>query len=417
MTLVDGRVVRTQRRTIALLVLAQVFSGLATGAALSVGSLLAVDLAADFAGDAHDAWAGSVTTTVTLGAAIASALLVRVAVVRGRRVALTSGLLAALAGALLMIVAVATRQFWLLLVAALLVGAGTAVNLQARFAATDLSDPHHRGRDLSLVVWMSTVGSVAGPNLVAPGQSLAALLDIPALTGVFVFSSAAMSLGILVIWVGLRPDPLLEARRLGLGGAHARPRLRDGIAAFGRSRRALAALTAMLVAHFVMVAIMAMTPVHLTNHGGSVAIVGLTISLHIAGMYALAPVMGLASDRLGPTPVMIAGLVVLVVSGLLAGLSGSDHVLTTVGLVLLGLGWSAATVAASAAIVDAVGEDVRVAAQGVADSSMSLAGALGGLLGGAFLAVASYAGLGVACALLSAVAVPAVLIGMRDRGR
>ena len=398
-----------QRRTIWLLALAQVFSGLATGSALSVGSLLAVDLSGS------DAWAGSVTTSVTLGAAIASALLVRIAVVRGRRIALSLGLLAALAGAILVIVAASTHQFWLLLLASLLVGSGTSVNLQARFAATDLSRPEHRGRDLSLIVWMSTVGSVAGPNLIAPGESIAGSAGLPVLSGVFVISAVAMVLGLLVVWIGLRPDPLLLARQAGHDGAGARPSLRDGLAAFGGHRRAAGALAAMLVAHFTMVSIMAMTPVHLTEHGATITIVGLTISLHIAGMYALSPVMGLLADRLGGALVAAGGLVVLVAAALLAGLSGMDHAMTTAGLILLGVGWSAATVAGSATIVGAVPADVRVAAQGVADTLMSLAGVLGGVLSGVVLSAIGYEGLGVACAALCVAAVPTILLVARRR--
>jgi len=397
-----------QRRTVLLLTLAQIFSGVATGAAFSVGSLLAVDLSGS------EAWAGAVSTTVTLGAAIASALLIRLAVARGRRITLTTGLAAALVGALLMIVATATRQFWLLLVAALLVGAGTSVNLQARFAATDLSEPRHRGRDLSLIVWMSTVGSVAGPNLIGPGESIAAAIGIPALSGVFVISAAAMLIGLVVIWVGLRPDPLLLARTMASAAdAAARPSFRDGLRAFGRVRPAAGGLIAMIVAHFVMVAVMAMTPVHLLHHGAEVTIIGLTISLHIAGMFALSPVMGVLADRLGANAIAAAGLLVVLASALIAGLSGSDAVLTTVGLVLLGVGWSAATVAGSTAIVDAMPRDVVVAAQGVADTTMSLAGALGGVLAGIILAGVGYAGLGIVCAVLSLVAVPVVIGVMR----
>jgi len=408
MTTTAPAIGRIQRRTVLFLTLAQIFSGIATGAAFSVGSLLAVDLSGS------EAWAGSVSTTVTLGAAIASALLIRLAVARGRRITLSTGLAAALVGALLMILAAATRQFWLLLLASLLVGAGTSVNLQARFAATDLSEPRHRGRDLSLIVWMSTVGSVAGPNLIGPGESLADAIGIPALSGVFVISAVAMVLGLLVIWIGLRPDPLLLARELEPAGtAPARPSFRDGLRALARYRRAGGGLIAMLVAHFSMVAVMAMTPVHLLHHGAEVTVIGLTISLHIAGMFALSPVMGLLADRLGPISVAVGGMAITVAAVLIAGFSGPDATVTTIGLVLLGVGWSAATVAGSTAVVDAVPRDVVVAAQGVADTTMSLAGALGGVLSGIVLAWVGYAGLGIVCAILAIVAVPVIVVVMR----
>ena len=400
---------RIQRRTIVLLSLAQIFSGLATGAALSVGSLLAVELSGS------EAWAGSVTVSVTLGAAVASALLMRLAIARGRRFALSTGLLVATAGALGTILAASLGWFWLLLVSALCIGAGTSVNLQARFAATDLSAPEHRGRDLSLIVWMSTVGSVAGPNLVGAGESIASSIGVPGLAGVFVISTVAMLLGLLVIWIGLRPDPLLLARDRAGVQAPPRPRFRDGLSAFSASPRALAALIGMLLAHFTMVAVMSMTPVHLVHHGATVTIVGLTISLHIAGMFALSPLMGLAADRFGGLPVASAGLGILVVATGLAAFSADSHALTTVGLVLLGVGWSAATVAGSSVIVNAVAPDVRVAAQGVSDTMMSLAGVLGGVLSGLILAAVGYLGLGVACAVLCIAAIPLLTLLPRRR--
>ena len=400
---------RIQRRTIVLLSLAQIFSGLATGAALSVGSLLAVELSGS------EAWAGSVTVSVTLGAAVASALLMRLAIARGRRFALSTGLLVATAGALGTILAASLGWFWLLLVSALCIGAGTSVNLQARFAATDLSAPEHRGRDLSLIVWMSTVGSVAGPNLVGAGESIASSIGVPGLAGVFVISTVAMLLGLLVIWIGLRPDPLLLARDRAGVQAPPRPRFRDGLSAFSTSPRALAALIGMLLAHFTMVAVMSMTPVHLVHHGATVTIVGLTISLHIAGMFALSPLMGLAADRFGGLPVASAGLGILVVATGLAAFSADSHALTTVGLVLLGVGWSAATVAGSSVIVNAVAPEVRVAAQGVSDTMMSLAGVLGGVLSGLILAAVGYLGLGVACAVLCIAAIPLLTLLPRRR--
>jgi len=296
-----------------------------------------------------------------------------------------------------------------------LIGAGTSVNLQARFAATDLSEPRHRGRDLSLIVWMSTVGSVAGPNLIAPGESIAGAVGIPPLSGVFVISAVAMVLGLLVIWIGLRPDPLLLAREGSATNAAVRPRFRDGLRALLGHRRAAGALLGMLVAHFAMVSVMAMAPVHLLHHGADVTVIGLTISLHIAGMYALSPVMGLLSDRIGASWVASAGLLVVIAGVLLAGFSGTDPVLTTAGLVLLGLGWSAATVSGSAAIVGAMPREVVVAAQGVADTSMSLAGVLGGVLSGLILAWSGYAGLGIVAAVLAALAVPVLLVAGRGR--
>lgn len=408
-----------QRRTVALLSTAQVFSGLGTGAVVSTGSLLAVELSGS------EAWAGSVTTSMTLGSAVAAALLSRLALARGRRPALATGLLVGAAGAIGVIVAAVLGSFPLLVAAGALIGFGAAVNLQSRFAATDLSDPQHRGRDLSLVVWMSTIGAVAGPNLIGLGDGIAGGLGIPALSGLFVISAAGMLVAMTVIAVGLRPDPyLVSVERESLAGqalpaaalsANRRPGLRAGLGIILREPRARAALIGIVAAHAAMVAVMSMTPVHLTHQGASVTIVGFTVSLHIAGMYALAPVMGVLADRWGPRPVVASGLLAIVAAALIAGFSGSTHLATVIGLVLLGLGWSATTVAGSAMLVAAVPGEARPAVQGTSDSLMSLAGAGGGAAAGLVLAAAGYAGLGIAAACVVAAALAAVLVARAAR--
>ena len=203
---------RVQRRTVWVLSTAQLLSGIGSGASLSVGSLLAVQLSGS------NAWAGSVTTIMTLGAAATALPLAGLAGRRGRRASLVTGLLAAMAGSLLVIVSTVTGNFPVLLLAAALLGLGTAANLQARFAAVDLADPEHRGRSLAIVVWAVTIGAVAGPNLIRPGALVGEALGLPALAGPFVFSAAGLALAALLLFIGLRPDPLLLAARLRSGG-------------------------------------------------------------------------------------------------------------------------------------------------------------------------------------------------------
>lgn len=408
---------RVQRRTLLIISLAQIVSGVGTGAVVSTGALLAVELSGS------DALAGSVTTTMTLGAAIASALLMRLALARGRRISLAVGLLVAALGAFGIIIAAVTGSFWLLIAAGVLIGFGTSVNLQARFAATDLSSVERQGRDLSLVVWMSTIGAVAGPNLLGVGEAIAPTFGIPGLAGVFVITTAGMLAGMLIIWFGVRPDPylVLIGRERLPGEAEtalqaqqrqsppARVGFRDGLRALWSHADTRVGIVGLVVAHAVMVGVMSVTPVHLTGHGASIVVVGLTVSLHVAGMFALAPVMGVLADRFGGRMVAGAGLVVLIIASVMAGMSGDQHWVTTAALILLGLGWSAASVAGSAMIVAATPVAERVAAQGVSDTLMSLAGAGGGLLAGLALATIGYFGLGIGAAIVTAGAIAAML--------
>nr|WP_183528489.1 MFS transporter [Micrococcus sp. TA1] len=434
----NPRAREAQRHTVAVLGTAQVFSGLGNGATLSLGSILAVDLSG------AEATAGLVNTGMTLGSAVVSIPLAQLALSRGRRVALGAGLAAGLVGQALMVTAVLARAFPVLLLGAFLVGFGAAVNLQARFAVTDLAEPRHRGRDLSLVVWAVTVGAVLGPNMVGPGAVLSGWLGIPAHAGPFLISGAGMLVGWLIILLGLRPDPLLLRRELegvpegpdpdaprrpvgpgtGTGGvetvvepvpAVARTvpgnRWTAGWHAIRRHPSALAALVSVIAAHAVMVGLMSMTPLHLQHQAGvasselghhpdTVVLIGFTISLHVAGMYALSPLMGVLADRFGPARIVSAGLATLLAATAFTGFLPGEHWAVVTGLVLLGLGWSATTVAGSTLLVAALAPQERVPAQGFSDAAMSLAAAVGSVLAGLVMGWIDYAGLS---ALLGAV--------------
>jgi predicted MFS family arabinose efflux permease len=330
-----------------------------------------------------------------------------------------TGLALASLGATSIILSAVLSNFLLLLVGGALMGVGSAANLQARFAATDLSTNRTRARDLALVVWMSTAGAVTGPNLIRLGAPMSRLTGLPELGAVFLFPVAGMVAAMLVMWFGLRPDPLLTSRSIvdddALGQARTHVPISVAYTTLRRHPAALAALSGILVAHAVMVAIMSMTPVHMAGHGISISVVGVTVSLHIAGMYALSPVMGMLADRLGAPTVLVGGLGVVVLSTVLTSMSGGSTMIVTIGLILLGLGWSASTVAGSSILAATVTGVERVAVQGLSDSLMSLAGAGGGALAGVVLAASGYSGLSVAGGALAVAGIAAFWVLSRMR--
>ncbi len=393
-----------QRRVMPVLGAAQVAGGVGVGAAVSVGALLALDLSGS------TAWAGIASTCTTLGAAAAAVPLARLALARGRRVALSAGWGVSAAGASLAVLAAVVGSFALLLLALVLLGVGSAASLQSRFAATDLAPPDTRARSLALVVWATTIGAVAGPNLTRPGAGLADAVGVPALAGPLMITAGAAVVAAALLVVGLRPDPLLLARRHALATAPA-----DGPAADRRgaltviraSPAAAAGLVGLVTGHGVMVAVMSLTPVHLQHEGASLTVIGLAISLHIAGMFALSPVVGWLADRWGRRPALWIGYALLVVATVVTASAGHSTGLVTAGLVVLGLGWSFTTIAASATIADAVAVAERPRVQGTADLCMNLSGAAGGLLGGVLVALIGYAGLSLVAA---AAVVPAAVV-------
>ena len=387
-----------QQRVRRILITGQVMAGLGMGATLSMGAILASRLSGS------EAWSGMAATMSTLGAALAAVPLARLASRSGRRISLFTGALLAASGAIITIVSTMVAVFPMLLVGLALIGVGTAVNLQSRFAATDIANDRTRSRDLSLVVWATTVGAVSGPNLITPGEAIGSFLGLPELAGPFVFTLAAQTLAAVVYFVGLRPDPLLLAREL------ARDPNSAGAKSLGPSVDnvvvARTAIISIALSHATMVAVMAMTPVHLVHHGASLAIVGFTISLHIAGMYALAPVFGMLSDRIGRIPTILVGQVILLASLLFTGFGSENELAVVIGLVLLGLGWSAATVAGSTLLSESTIIEKRAARQGISDLVMSGSGAAGGALAGVVLAFLGYNGLSfVALALVAGVVV------------
>jgi MFS family permease len=302
------------------------------------------------------------------------------------------------------ITSVIVALFPLLLLGLMLIGVGTAVNLQSRFAATDLAAPKTRGRDLSLVVWATTIGAVSGPNLLIPGEALGSFLGLPPLSGPFVFSLVAQLLAATVYMVALRPDPLKLAAELALGK---RSPSEGGVVDVPDNRvMAKTAIISVALSHATMVSVMAMTPVHLINHGASLAIVGFTISLHIAGMYGLSPVFGLIADKMGRVFTIVLGQAIMALSLAFTGFGSENEITVVVGLVLLGLGWSASTVAGSTLLSESTSLARRASRQGVSDLFMSGSGAVGGAMAGVVLALAGYSGLSfVALGLVIAVVV------------
>lgn len=429
---------QVQRRTVALLSVAQVFAGIGTGATVSIGSILAVELSGS------TAWAGSVATVMTLGAALAALPLASLADRRGRRIGQVTGLSAALLGTVLMVLAVVSGQFILLVLGAAGIGVGTAASLQARFAAVDLADAEHRGRALSAVVWAVTVGAVTGPNLIQPGAVVGQALGLPPIAGPFVISAAGLLVATVMLFAGLRPDPLLLARELVAPQGTGQPALTlqapppqarsggalvRGMRAIRRSRAAWLALAAVVGAHAVMVGVMSMTPLHLQElvagpgHAGHAAtgdvlvIIGFTISLHIAGMFALSPVMGWLTDKAGRTETIMIGFATVIAAVAVAGFGQSSTVAVAVGLVLLGVGWSASTISGSTLLAESVGQESRVVVQGVSDMLMGAAGAVGGATSGLVLSGAGYLGLNLVGAVVGAAVLAAASVTLLAQRR
>ncbi len=396
---VSPAVARVQRRTLLVLVGAQILVGLGVAIGIAVGSLLAADLA----GTAS--LAGLAATAAVAGTALLAAPVSRVMDRHGRRPGLVLAYTVAASGAGIVVLAGIVESFPLALLGLVLFGGGSAGNLQARFVAVDLATVRNRGTALSIVVWAATVSGVIGPNLADPAGRFAGRLGLDHLSGPFLLSLVSFAGAALVIWALLRPDPLLLARaERGDDLTVVRPRtsVRAALRIVAAHQSAMLGLGAIAVGHAAMVGVMTMTPVHMEHGGATLRVIGLVISVHIAGMFAFSPLVGMAADRIGRRPVIVAGTVLLLVACAVSGTAAEhDSTQLGIGLTLLGLGWSCTLVAGSTLLTESIPVDSRPSVQGASDVVMNVAGAAASIVAGVVVAGIGYGWL----ALFTAIAV------------
>lgn len=404
-----------QRRTLIVLVAAQILSGAGLAAGVTVGALLTQDMLSS------TSLAGLPSAVGTAGSVLAAIAVGRISQARGRRPGLAAGYLAGAVGSAGVIAAAVAANPVLLFLALFVYGAGMSTNLQARYAGADLAAPARRARAVSTVLVATTLGGVVGPMLTGPTGDLAHTLGIPHLAGPFLLAGAAYAMAALVLAIWLRPDPLLLARTLEAertATAYAQP---DDVSgqprpAVERQRSGvLVGALVMVLTQMVMVAIMTMTPVHMHDHGASAATSGLVIAIHIGAMYLPSPLTGWLVDRYGhPTIAAASGLTLLAAGIVAASAPGGSIAPLAVALALLGLGWNFGLVAGTAIITDAVPLATRAKTQGLVDVFIAIAGATGGMASGLVVATAGYPLLSIGGGLLALVIVP-VIVAARSR--
>jgi MFS family permease len=399
----ESQISSIQNRTLRILTSAQVLSGIGIAGTVAAGSLLVASLTGS------EKLAGLAQTFGVLGAAALAIPLAKLTQVGGRRLALSLGYFLGSIGAIFAIIGGVYRVTAVVLLGTFLVGAASAAGYQARFAAVDLAKDHLRAKHLSIVVWGSTIGAVLGPNLMAPFGYIAASLGLPQLVGPYLLAVFMLGIGAILIAVGINPDPYLVSYKIlnQYEKFTSNSSTKAALAHIKKSKNAALGLSAIVIGHIAMVAIMVMTPIHMSHVDVSLQIIGLVISVHIAGMYALSPVMGWMADRFGRIATIQFGVVTLLISAIFAGLSKPDQVFTLgIGLFLLGLGWSATLVAGSTLLSESVDLTQRAASQGASDLVMNLGGALGGAFAGVIIATLSY---GWLCFISS---IPVAVLGL-----
>jgi MFS family permease len=407
LTLDDDARRRLQRRTLAVVMASQVLGGCGLAAGLTVGALLARQMLGS------EGLAGVPSTLFILGSALSAFLVGRVTQQHGRRTGLVLGFGAGGLGAVGIVTAAAVDNVPLLLTSMFVYGAGTATNLQARYAGADLALPERRGTAVSIALVSTTVGAVAGPNLIEPLGRLAVAMGLPALAGPFLLGAVAYLAAGTVLFALLRPDPLLVAQRLQPAKTTLVPGDEEPVVPRPGPGAAVGAAV-MVMTQVAMVAIMTMTPVHMRHHHHDLGDVGLVISVHVGAMFLPSLVTGVLVDRVGRLPMAIAAAATLLLAGVTAALAPGDSLpLLILALALLGIGWNFGLIAGTALVVDATVPANRAKTQGSIDVFVALAGAGGSAASGVVMASTSYATLSLLGGALSLLLIPVLFWSRR----
>ena len=439
--------------SLTILIVNQLLAGVGVASGISVAALLVDELTGVVA------LAGLAQSASVLGAALSAIPLARLAVRAGRHVSLATGYAFAFVGAVLVVLAAASGWIVLVFLGLAAFGAGAATGLQARFAATEVAAPGFEARYMSLVLWATTIGSVAGPLLAETGAEVGAALGLPPLVGPFLLSGAVFAISSLLVATLLRlpkagvlasdaapvaadqvadpvvadpvADPVAAAPAVSAVAEPAAPAVSEvaepaapatkaatvgSWSAFRiavREPRGLFAVLAIVCSHTVMIGVMVMTPVHMTAHGLSLSLVGVVLSIHILGMYGASPIVGWLADRIGSARVISMGIGFLLTATLIGILMPADDVLLIpLALGLLGLGWSCGLIGGSTLLNHSVDASIRVPLQGATDAAMNLAAAASAALSGVVLGLGGFAGVNVVAVL---VLLPLAVAGLRVR--
>jgi MFS family permease len=390
---------------------------LVAGVALgSTGHIAAVTVATIVASEllGSQTLAGAPGAAVVLGAALGAVLLSALMARHGRRAGLTAGYGIGVLGAFVATAAVLTRSFPLLLVGTTLIGFGNAANNLSRYAAADMVKAERRASAIGTVVWAATVGSVIGPTLVPLASEAAMRVGLPPLAGPYLVPVLFVGLAAILSFTLLRPDPYELAEVDPVADAEPGNTTTERVWSILRRPGVWAAIVALIVSQVVMVLIMTMTPLHMIEHGHSLGAVGIVLSAHTLGMFALSPLSGWLTDRIGAVRTIFLGSGTLAIAALMAaGAPPDGGPLLVLGLFLLGLGWSFGFVAGSALLAQHLELHERTRVQGAADALIWSSAAAASLGSGLIMATVGYTALGLLGA--GVVVIPVLVIRANRR--
>jgi len=411
-TITPQRRQQLHRRTLTTVLTSQSFGGAGLAAGISVGALIAQDMLGS------DALSGLPTALFTLGAALTAFIVGRAAQRSGRRKALGFGFIIGGIGAIGVVAATHFVSPILLFISLFLYGAGTATNMQARYAGTDLAPANRKGTAVSTAMVATTIGAVAGPNLIEPLGGLAEGFGLPTLAGPFLLAAVAYITAGVILVTMLRPDPYLVAKQLEAQDSPQADTITAKTPVEKPSRLVRIGALVLVISQIVMVGIMTMTPVHMRAHDHSMGAIGLVIGLHVGAMWLPSLVTGPLVDKIGPRVMAITGGLILLASGLVAAFApGESLAALVIALVLLGIGWNVGLVSGTTLVVHGTQPETRAATQGSIDVWYQIFGAGAGVFSGVLMSATGFGIVTIVGGILALIIIPAIALAPRLHAR
>lgn len=411
---IDTAARRSRRTGIAMLALATMVASIGLAAGGTAGSLLAEKMIGT------DAAAGLPIGVAVAGSAVAALLISRQTGRIGWGRSLLLGYVLGILGGMLVIVAAIAGSFGILLVGSTLLGAANTAVFLTRYAAAEIAGGALRGRALGVIFFATAIGAVASPSLLGPGGALAHAMGLPPLSGLYVIAVVSFTAAALLFAAMSHPAVPYIGSGAALLGPSSRALVTPHEIASGlQSTPSRVALVVLAATNLIMVGIMAIVPVHLTAMSHDLQLTGMVVSMHVAGMFAPAPLTGWLADRIGPVPVALAGISLLLVAGAVGMLIG-QHDTFSMGLmlILLGAGWNGGVVGGSVLLAASVPGAIRPHVEGIGEVAMGIAAAVGAPIAGVIGAIGGIPVLSMAGASVALVVLAFVRVALRrDLGR
>jgi MFS family permease len=401
------------KRNIALFALSQSFHGAGMQFAYGLGPLMVIGLTGS------TSLAGLSVGLIGFSRFLVSYPIGKITDTYGRKPGILFGLLLALIGGLILGTSLSFDSAALFVIGMVVFAMGMYAAQQLRVAATDMVLPHMRGQALGYIATGSLVGLVISPLVVYGAEQVAPQLGMNPLSLPWFFLPVLILIGAALVGF-IHPDPKEIGQNLqryypGYVPA-ARPREVDESAFSGltllRRRPILLAIIANCAAQGNMSIVMVLTSLMLAHHGHSLGAIAASHTFHTAGMFAFTIPLGKLADRAGYARVMYPGVLIALLGATLVSFTPSFWTIT-LGTFLVGLGWAAANVAATAFIANQTETAQRGRAIGLNDSFAGGMSVTSALATGPLIAWQGLPAAGTAAAIIAAVPLILVLISKR----